>query len=174
MSKLLRELADRYKKKVKKKLNGDITKALNYTRDEMYDEAVNMFNSFIDQFYSYETKVYIRHGEVFPGTGHGTNLYRGRQIRKVGTTYNPKLSVEFSGVRMEGGYQHDTPEEVLNYVMSGIRFPIHGAEMTWSGQYAGKYFSYTGVPEQAFEYFGQNYNKIGLEIFYEKWHEFGW
>ena len=174
MSKLLQRIADKYKKRARQQLDGDITKTLNYTRNEMYNEAINMFDAFIDQFYSYITSVYIRHGEGFPGTGHGTNLYKGKQIRKVGTNYSPALSIEFSGMDMEGGYEYDSPGVVLSDVMSGIRFPEHGVQMTWSGEYVGKDFSYAGVPERAFEIFERNFDTIALDIFYEKWKDMGW
>ena len=172
MGSLLREIANEYRRKQRKQLQGDIIRASVYTRDEMYDEAVKMYNTFIDQFYAYETTVYIRHGQVRPGTGVGENLYRGQRIRKSGGGFNPKLTIEFSGMNMQGGYSHNTASEVLESVMSGIRFPIR--EMTWSGEYRGKYFSYSGEPQRAFDIFERNFDSIAEIIFMDKWREFGW
>ena len=138
----------------------------------MYKEATRMYDTFMYDFYSYKTRIYIRHGQNRPGTGSGENLYRGQQIRKIGSVYNPLLSIEFSGKDMQGGYEYDSPYEVLQSVMSGIRFPIR--EMTWEGSYDGKYFSYSGTPERAFRIFEEHFDDIAYEIFYKKWHEIGW
>jgi len=123
-------------------------------------------------FYSYETTAYIRHGQSRSGTGNGENLYRGQQIRKYGSPTNPKLSINFSGVDMQDGYEYHSPGQVLESVMSGIRFPFR--EMTWSGSYDGKYFSYSGEPKRAFDLFEHNFYIIAKDIFMGKWREFGW
>jgi len=172
MSNVLRRVANEYKRKMKKEIRKDIIRASVYTRNEMYDEATRMYDTFIDQFYSYETTAYIRHGQSRSGTGNGENLYRGQQIRKYGSPTNPKLSINFSGVDMQDGYEYHSPGQVLESVMSGIRFPFR--EMTWSGSYDGKYFSYSGEPKRAFDLFEHNFYIIAKDIFMGKWREFGW
>lgn len=172
MSNVLRAIAEEYRRRQRKKVKGDIIRASIYTRDEMYDEAVKMYDTFIDQFYAYETTSYIRHGQSKPGTGSGENLYRGQRIRKYGGNLNPRLSIEFSGADMQGGYARNTAGEVLESVMSGIRFPFR--EMTWSGEYRGKHFSYAGEPQRAFDIFERNFDIIAETIFMDKWLEFGW
>lgn len=176
MSDILGRIVKEYKRAVKEKIRQDYYPTINYTNEQMYKEATKMYDTFIDQFYSYRTSSYIRHGETKPGTGMGTNLYRGQQIRKLGTRKEPMLEISFSGADMEGGYEYASPGEVLEGVMTGLRFcsPNGSFGMEWSGSYEGKHFSYAGSMKDAFDQFGKDFKKTSRKIFMEQWHKIGW
>ncbi|MBQ0036431.1 MAG: hypothetical protein KBT35_05895 [Firmicutes bacterium] len=166
------ELRKRLYNTLRKKAENVWEEAINYTYKEMYNEAWKMYDSFIDQFYEYSTKSYIRHGQSKPGTGIGINLYRGNNIR-LKTGFTPSLNIEFNASDMESGYQYDSAETVLNNVMHGYRFPYF-RPMYWEGKYNGKYFHYTGTPERAFYHFENQFNNIAIEIFRKKCKQLGW
>lgn len=176
MNDVIGKIVKKYKQIVKERIRQDYYPTINYTNEQMYKEATRMYDTFINQFYSYPTTSYIRHGETKPGTGRGINLYRGQQIRKLGTSKNPMLEISFSGSDMEGGYEYASPTEVLEGVMNGLRFyspnGLFGIE--WSGSYDGKYFSYAGSMRDAFDQFGKDFKKISRNIFMEQWHKIGW
>ena len=146
-------------------------KSINNTFEELYAEAYKMYDSLIDQFYSYKTKSYIRHGETRPGTQMGTNLYRGQQFMLT-PGFIPQLTIDFSGEDMEN-YQHNSADEVLSMVMRGIRgVPSKGWWSTWKGSYNGKYFSVNGVDVvTAFNLFRNNFGYLSRYIFNEKINE---
>jgi len=125
---------------------------LNYAYSELYREAFQMYDHFIDQYYSYVTKSYYRHG-VGIGTGTGENLYRGSQIKLI-TGQNPDLIIEFSGADM-AGYKYDSTDTVLGIVMKGGRgIPGRKGFSMWGGSYSGKYFSVGDTtPDRAFTLF---------------------
>ena len=158
---------NRFKKTVRKEAIQVWNEAINYTYKELYDEAWKMYDTFINQFYAYKTKSYIRHGETKPGTGMGSNLYRGQQITlKPG--FNPSLSIEFSGEDMEK-YRHNSTDEVLKMVMSGIRgVPSKRWWTTWKGSYNGTYFSFSGEMINAFNTFENYFYDIANVIFSKK------
>ena len=172
MSIQLSKIAKEYKKRARKKLDSDYRKVINYTNTELYKEVTQMFDTFIDQFYSYPTKQYVRHGQTRAGTRNGLNLYRGQQISKK-DGINPLLIIDFSGEDMQGeNYTWDAgaPGHVLDLVMHGIRFPI-GNGMSWHGMYEGKYFSYYGTTAQAFQEFGRDFKRISSKLFYDEWYD---
>ena len=146
--------------------------AANKAIDEMYIEATQMYKSFIDQYYSYETHWYIRHGTDRPGTKKGFNLYKGSQIQK-GEYDNPYLDIEFDASNMEG-YERCSPDFVLNSVMQGVRGISWGNWTEWSGQYNGTYFSYNGSPHDAFEEFEERFDEIASGIFKKEITKLGW
>lgn len=128
----------------------NLVKEHNAAMKKLKREAEKMYDSFLDQFYSYRTKSYIRHSQTRPGTGTGINLYRGQHIRIEKEKHNgftlDNLVIEFNGLDMESKkYRYNTADEVLDYVMNGIRF-THEFEssdwtMTWEGNYDGEYYS---------------------------------
>ena len=150
------------------------SKAINYTYRKLYDEAKKMYDSYIDQYYKYKTKSYIRHGESRPGTMRGINLYRGQQI-KFSPGLVPTLDIHFSGEDMENyGLKGDSPDEVLSMVMRGIRgVPSRGWWETWTGSYDGTYFSYSGNMMSAFNTFNDRFEDMEEYIFFKKLHSIG-
>ena len=64
-----------------KQAKADFREAMEYTYGVIYDDLNDMYDSFINDFYSYSTQLYVRHGEVDAGTGIGHNLYEGNRIR---------------------------------------------------------------------------------------------
>ena len=177
----VKRLAEEYKTRLRKKIRSDFIKVANEVNNEMFTEVQIMFDSFIGQFYSYSTDVYVRHGQVRPGTGTGENLYNGKQFRRTGG-YNPTLTIDFNGSQMSGGYPAGgTPDQVLDSVMQGIRFPFSrpygttGA-MTWIGSYSSTLTgrTYHGTMREAFNDFVNNFDDIVEPIFYQKWTALGW
>lgn len=170
-------VAQSYVRSVSYIINKDVDKTIRYVNNEMYDEAVNMYDEFIRQFYSYETTSYIRHWEGKPGTGEGQNLYFGKDIRKE--TRKPKLIIYLptdpeyisnGGGQMKepmaDDYRFNTAQEVLSYVYSGVRFPdkFNKVVMEWRGDYKGKYFRYRGTMEDAFNTFNMKFDKIAMSV----------
>ena len=142
-------------------------KCINETYEELYDEATNMYDKLIEDFYKYKTKSYYRH-HVGIGTGTGENLYFGKQFELQRGTI-PSLHLDFSGKDMDG-YRTVTTDDVLANVMNGIRgVPEKGWWTTWHGSYDGKYFSVGGTDiTTAFNIFEDNLEHIKRYIFYEK------
>lgn len=115
-------------------------------------EAEKMYDKFLDQFYLYKTRSYIRHGQSRPGTGSGINLYRGQQIKIKRKTYKnfdiDILDISFDGSEMESKrYQHHSADEVLGFVMDGWRFinteldNPKSTAIAWRGSFKGEYYS---------------------------------
>lgn len=182
----INKFINNYAKETIKKAEKDIDKIINEVNNELYDEVIKMYDSLIDQFYAYKTTSYIRHGETRPGTGMGINLYRANNISKT-SGKNPSLKVILSANDMMGGYQHDTKGDVLEYVLSGIRFPFDGKRMDENGfrtpienfgasnlKYRGKYFSYVGDINSIFKKFDNDFKNISSNIFYDKWRKTRW
>lgn len=156
--------------------------AANYTVDELYAETTKMYDKFIEIYYSYITRAYIRHEQGRPGTGQGINLYRGTQIKKGGSN-DPFLDIKFDASDM-AGYKRCSADFVLNYVLKGYRstgfvgnttfanFPSDDTATSgwtkWSGSYSGKYFSYSGSPEEAFNAFEKDFDDIAGKIYKEE------
>ena len=162
---------------LKEKAHKDVPIAMDNMVDELKIETTHMYNSLITQFYLYETKSYIRHWESRPGTKKGSNLYYGFHAIKRHKGKYPYLLIQLDADDMAGGYKLDTPEGVLECVLSGIRWPYdfeNVSAMEWYGSYQGKYFSYTGVPYDIYESFFKNFENIATPIFFKKFGELGW
>ena len=173
----LNKIMENYVSNTMELLKKDIDKSIRYANNELYEEVNKMYDSFIEQFYEYETTSYIRHWEGVAGTRTGQNLYLGKCIRKY-NGWKPTLSIllpEDIGYSstMNGGYQYDKPEDVLDYVVNGYRFPYqfkHLKEpkkkdvMIWTGIYNGKYFNYKGTMRDAFDEFDEKFDELATEI----------
>ena len=144
--------------------------SINNTFEELYTEAVNMYDALIEDYYKYKTTSYYRH-HVGIGTGTGENLYFGKQISWQ-SGFVPKLTLDFSGENMDK-YRHNSTDEVLDMVMNGIRgIPSKGWWTTWKGSYNGKYFSVGGVDvATAFNLYRDNFRYLSRFIFKEKINE---
>ena len=102
------------------------------TAMKMRNKLIDVYDAIIDEFYSRPARSYYRH-DVEWGHQHkeeGVNLYRAIQQSK---NKAPKLmprphtidgGISFSASDMSDyNYQHNTKEEVLSYILDGIRFP---------------------------------------------------
>jgi len=170
LGKLLKDYVDNQLKDAKK----DYNKVINELNNELYKEMIDMYDTFIDQFYSYKTTSYIRHGQTKPGTQTGVSLYRAQNISIGGNYYNPKLIVDFRPSDMNVSYEWDEAPDVFNYVMYGIRFPYFNNSSNWIGKYEGKYFSFKGTPMHAFQLFNDTFDEIAEKGFREKWAKTKW
>lgn len=156
----------------------DIEKAIRYTNNELYEEAHNMYVFFIDDFYKYKTKSYIRHWEGIPGTMQGQNLYFGEDIRK--NSKHPKLVINTPFdvfYKSNGGGQYRdimygykngereiSPQIVLSNVYEGIRFPFN-KKMEWkTPKYKGKYFESIGNMKDSFDLFNNKFDDMAEKI----------
>lgn len=161
LNKMMKEYVSEAMKEVEK----DISAAIRYANNELFEEADKMYKSFIKQFYNYKTTSYIRHWEGVPGTKEGQNLYLGEYIKKH-NGWHPTLNIRFPedigySNNMNGGYQHDTPDDVLTYVAHGYRFPY---QFKWRGTYLGKYFEYSGTMKDAFDEFDNRFDDLAKNI----------
>lgn len=165
------EIVDPILQQAKQDINAATNKAIN----ETYKEAVKMYDSFVEQYYEYETKSYYRHGEPRPGTRMGTNLYRGNQIVKNNRN-NPYLYVDFNGSDMApyGRKGRVDTDFVLETMMIGLRGLPPGDWTHWEGIYKGDHFSYEGTPQDAFDEFEKNFDEIAGNIFDEELIKLGW
>ena len=167
VEKKINKKIDEFIKKYDEETNIIWNKSINRTFEELHEESVNMYDALIEEYYKYKTTSYYRH-HVGIGTGTGENLYFGKQIHLT-NGYIPQLKIGFSGKDMDG-YKHNSPDEVLDMVMNGIRgVPSKGWQTTWKGSYDGKYFSVGGVDvATAFSLFEDNFGYLSRYIFKEK------
>lgn len=157
----------------------DLVDIVNEVNDEMYNEAVKMYDAFIKEFYKFQTRYYIRHWEGKVGTRKGTNLYYASQIKKLGGKKNPKLQIGYSGENMAGGYQYHSPDEVIDYVAAGFRFHpgenSNASPLSWDlPSYEGDFFKQSeNTMIEAFEKFNNEFktNATNLIIskFWSRW-----
>jgi len=132
-------------------------------------EASKMYDSFIDQFYSYKTKSYIRHDETRPGTRVGINLYRANDIRF--SLNNFELDLNINSNDMDGLYEHHKPSQVLKYVLSGHRFKLGDIDDQWRGSFKGKYIKTDEdvTINEAFDYLENNFDIILATAIRDRW-----
>ena len=117
-----------------------ITEEMNYAKKwianrtamKMRNKLIDVYDAIIDEFYSEPAKYYNRHdvgwGEQHKGVG--VNLYRAIQQSKNKTpklmpyphTISGGISLNASDMA-DYNYQYHTKEEVLDYILDGIRFP---------------------------------------------------
>lgn len=151
----------------------DIDKSIQKTNKILVEELKKMYRTYIQQFYSYETESYIRHGTSRPGLGYGYALYRAERITEGRGRY-PTLNINISGDYIDEKYQHDTPDHVLDLVINNIRSPFDNSFMRWSGSYVGKYFGYDGSIAEAFNSFDDHFDRISKKVFNDVFEEYGW
>lgn len=174
LDKEIKKYVNNYVKQAKK----DYWSIISKINNEMYYEAIQMFNSYIDYFYSYETTSYIRHGQSNPGTRNGLNLYRSFTIKKKNKGKTFSLYIKYSGEDMnrydEREYEYDkNPDNVLDYIFNGIRFPYYNL-MEWNYSYHSRYFSSSGTFQQAIDKFDKDFYSIANQKFVKEWHKLGW
>ena len=174
MKNKIKQLVNIYTNEKLKEAKKDYYKVVNELNKELYKDVVQMYDTFITQFYAYKTTSYIRHGQTVPGTQTGESLFRAQDFRIGGNYYNPTLIINFAPNDMGTTYQYDSAENVFDYVMHGIRFPYFNNLLNWTGTYRGKYFSYRGIPQHAFQLFGDTFNEIAERGFRKKWSKTKW
>ena len=141
----------------------------------MEQEAKDLFNSMITQFYKYHTTSYIRHWECRPGTEEGQNLFYAFHITKKHSDRLEYFDISMNASDMAGGYRRHSKEDVFNYVYEGVRFSYKKKRMTWSGSYNGKYFACQNCTlEEAFQKFFGEYEDTIIPVFMDKWRSLGW
>ena len=165
INKVFNKYIDEKIKEVKK----EFKKTVISVNKDLAKEASRMYDSFIDQYYSYKTVSYIRHGESRPGTQRGINLYRANDILK--TVTRDAFVIDINANDMEDKrYQKDSKEFVLDNILYGYRGVPNYWLKEWIGTYEGKYFSYTGTPIKAFKYFN---DYVVPEVIMQEWHKRG-
>ena len=157
------------------KFDDDFVVAANHTTRLMEQEAKDLFNSMITQFYKYHTTSYIRHWEGRPGTEEGQNLFSAFHMKKKHSGNLEYFDISMNANDMAGGYRRHSKGQVFNYVYEGVRFSYKKSHMTWSGSYNGKYFSCQNCTlESAFHKFFDEYEDMIIPVFMNKWRSLGW
>lgn len=157
------------------KFDDDFVVAANHTTRLMEQEAKDLFNSMITQFYKYHTTSYIRHWEGRPGTEEGQNLFSAFHMKKKHSGKLEYFDISMNANDMAGGYRRHSKEQVFNYVYEGVRFSYKKSHMTWSGSYNGKYFSCQNCSlEGAFNKFFDEYEDMIIPVFMDRWRSLGW
>lgn len=166
-------ILDDYINGLLEKFDNDFTRVANEVNELYFKEINKIYDSFIKQFYSYKTKAYVRHWEQFTGTKKGTNLYYGNQ-NKIHKGRDPYFEIEYSGDKMAGGYEHNSPEEVLSGVAMGIRGVYPFWYKSWTGVYNSRYFKYRGTLDGAYYTFLEEYDSMMTPVFMRRWKKAGW
>lgn len=165
----INNVLNKYVNKKVKEVKKEFKKVVVSVNKELAKEASRMYDSFIDQYYSYKTRSYIRHGETKPGTGVGINLYRANNILE--NTQRDSFIISINSNDMESkNYKKNTAEFVLDNVIAGYRGVPGYWFKEWIGTYEGKYFSYTGTIDKAFKYFNEY---VVPEVIIQEWHKRG-
>lgn len=144
-------------------ISKEIAKEMNYvkkwiakrTAKKMRNKLIKVYDSLIDQFYKYPTRVYIRHDLDEPkvGTRTGVNLYRsleshaGEPPRLQPTPNSIYGGIMISADDMNGTNYKISKDEVLDNILKGIRFPEtkKNPEMTFVSSYEDFECSATGT-----------------------------
>ena len=170
MSLNYREILEKEKQRILKQLKADITDAVKkadlLTLKELKKEASKMYNKLIEEYYTYKTESYIRHGQSEPGTGTGENLYRANNIHIQGRT----LILDTNYKLMESGYDRHGRDTVLEMVKSGQRFAGRRHDpVLWRGNFIGDYITLDNTYiNEAFEEFEDRFEEMYDKIFDDK------
>jgi hypothetical protein len=154
--------------KIWKKREENIIDAVNkadvFTMKELEEEAHHMYQKLIDDYYSYKTFWYIRHGQDRPGTCTGENLYKADNIhlKKKGKSF--ELFLETNYKKMSAGYRDHSRKTVLDMIKDGKRY--HVGE--WQGYFEGEYIDMFEVNvNEAFEEFKNKFSNM-YDVIMEK------
>lgn len=133
----------------------------------LYQEAINMFDSYMDQYYEQYTPVsYVRH---MNRSGVSADLHSGQNIELVGNKRDPIIKIDFLATDMPQDYQHDSAYDVLHNVMGGFRGVPGYWIQPWTASYSGNTFSYSGGNmERAFETYVENAPEIAKDMIMPK------
>ena len=166
-------VVEEYIQELKQKAESDFLKVANEVNELYFKQANRMFDSFIEQYYNYRTSSYVRHWEIRPGTGHGSNLFYAKDF-KIHRGKNPYFELNIDTNLMADDYQHDSAAQVIQNVMNGIRGVPPYWIMPWSGTYSSRWFYYQGEPAKAFAEFINRYPEMMRPVFLRKWKNLGW
>lgn len=149
-------------------ISKEITKEMNMakkwiarrTAKKMRNKLIHVYDELIDQFYSYETKRYIRHGLSSAGTGNGVNLYNalgshaGEPPALQPTPSSIDGGIMLNSQDMSGENYNVSKDEVLDYILSqGVRYPATNKkpEMNFQVSYSDSECSAAGTPIDVLE-----------------------
>lgn len=136
---ILDEIIESFLKKTQSKINREIKKNLPTITNEIAQEASHMYDALIDSYYgTYTPDFYIRHMDR--GRGFSMGLYSANRI--CATTTGIRIFI--TGETMMDDYEHDSADDVLENVMSGIRGIPEYWHIYWYVKYEGTYHSYSG------------------------------
>ena len=168
------ELAEKLLDEAKMEINDIVSKSAKKTTIDLYEEAVNMYDSLIEQYYRYKTTSYYRHNAGV-GTCWGDNLYYGKNFY---IDAEENLNIEFSGEKMEryiskykikkgdtsnslDKKERVSRDTVLSIVRGGFRGVPGKWIIPWSGSYDGEYFQISDTNiDKAFGLFEKNYDDL--------------
>ena len=117
-----------------------ITQEMNYAKKwiatrtamKMRNKLIDVYDAIIDEFYSDPASSYNRHDVEWghQHRGEGVNLYRAiQQSKNEISRLMPRPHTIDGGISLNASdmadynYQYNTKEEVLDYILDGIRFP---------------------------------------------------
>ena len=140
-NKIVLKYLNKYKNNMMKSAENAIAKAKSniYPQSDAIYQQISktmqmIYDNCIDQFYSTPPTVYQRNECPPPWTttvNYGIDLYRGNNFKYVPGSYHFKPSYGFED--MQGTYKFNTPAQVGEAVVNGIRFPAIGSHdaMEW-------------------------------------------
>ena len=136
---ILSEKIDKWISQLQKRVFQNITKKIPVITNEIAQEAMQMYDTFIDTYYNtYSPTSYIRH--MYRGKGFSMGLYDANNIQAT----NAGINISITGEKMMDDYEYDSADTVLDTVASGIRGVPKYWSMPWTMQYQGRYYSYSG------------------------------
>ena len=150
-------------------INAINAKIYNSIYQKIFGEAVAMFNTYIDIYYSYNTKKYSRH-ETGVGSGTGVSLYKVEDFTFFPMTPGgglPEFQFNFNTGALPG-YKHHSNDAVWNIIANGGRgLPGKRGFQRWRGSYSGPLFSYSSHITEAYKDLSKSAEKIADEHFEE-------
>ena len=171
MASLEDRIAEIVERKITEYLNQaekDLYTVANQVNDLYFKQVNKMFDTFIQQYYSYITTSYVRHWEQRPGTGKGSNLYYAKDF-KIHRGKDPYFEININTARMADDYQHNSAAQVVQNVMNGIRGVPPYWFVPWQGTYNSRYFYYQGEPAKAFDEFMYRLPEMATPVFLRRW-----
>ena len=122
------------------KISKEIANEMNYVKKwiatrtamKMRNKLIDVYDAIIDDFYAEPANSYIRHdvSKAQSRAGVGVNLYRAIQESKNQVSkLQPAPHTVDGGISLNANdmsgynYEYNTKEEVLDYILDGIRFP---------------------------------------------------
>lgn len=167
----IREMIEREVEKELNKITVHVLNCYSKVMEEIYLDAIKIYDGCIDAFYLYKTKVYNRHG-VGVGTKTGLNLYRSNEIKRHYNANGILISFDFGWsaddmepYRLHTNENHEKvsvdKEMVLENVLHGYRGftePIGNfTKIKWrvgNNRIKTRYFgTFAGIPVNIFNKF---------------------
>lgn len=166
-------------------VQNSVAKSYNEIMWQMYNTAFSLYYYAIEQFYTYETTSYIRHGTPRPGTKTGYNLHEANQTYAIWKEFNGEqvivgFCVNINADLMAPYYQKKDPasgqsiyikaDYVLENVMEGIRGLNpddvndeyrSGSSQTWKAENLPTVYwgNISGTPNEMFTFYNEKMSK---------------